>query len=882
MATKLRDLIRSVRTCKTAAEERAIVSREKALIRTSFADNEEEYRARNVAKLLFINMLGHDTDFGQIECLKLITSQNFADKKIGYLGLTQLFNEKSEVLMMATHRMRTDLQSSTHYVVALALSALSEITTADMCKELAPEVCKLLTSGNNYVKKKAALAATRVIRRVPELTEEFIEKIPSLMEERHHGVLLATLSLVEEILEIRPEFKEKFKKYVPLLIKVLKNLVSSYSGDYEISGIIDPFLQVQIIVLFRRLGEGNEAISEEINDVLTQVSTNTPANKNTGNAVLYECVRTILVIESSTTLRTLAINILGKFLATKESSSSLPKNLRYVALASLQKVVKYDLNAVQKHKGTIIDCLKENDISIKKLALDLLHLITNEKNIESIVKEMLNYILVSEADFLQELTLKICNSVERYAPNRRWHVDTIIKVLTLAGNHVKDESVNSLIHIISATPELQAYCVNKLFFSLRENLSQDGLAKVALWCVGEYASTLISGKATSPDNTPVHVSQEEIVGLVDKVLARHNLSEQVKEYALTCLIKLYTKFNSNKEKIRELIDSQTTSPSLEVQQRACEYLQLLDHGFDTIRGAIVDVIPPLEVESVRKPVGDATLFEAGGAGRSEEASTKSHTTGGGLLDDDLLGGMMSTPATTTQPTTTGNTVDILGDIFSSNPTTTAKPQTNVGAQDILNLYGNTGFSQPVNQGFGIGQNINYGFGGQTQQQSSYDPLGGLLGMGTSNPVNTLSPGLPGSSNLNLGGGFTSTNTATSPTSSDLVIKAVEDNNLEVLFQCKKDNQNTAHIVTKFNNKSSSQINNVVFQVAVQKHCKLNMNPISSNTIPAYSNGNVTQIMKIENTAQGQKAIALKLKVVYDINGMTQTQEKVVNSFPVTF
>jgi len=84
-------------------------------------------------------------------------------------------------------------------------------------------------------------------------------------------------------------------------------------------------------------------------------------------------VRTILVIESSTTLRTLAINILGKFLATKESSSrydfesyrinsysinSLPKNLRYVALASLQKVVKYDMNAVQKHKGTILDCLK--------------------------------------------------------------------------------------------------------------------------------------------------------------------------------------------------------------------------------------------------------------------------------------------------------------------------------------------------------------------------------------------------------------------------------------------------------------------------------------------------------------------------------------------
>lgn len=66
-------------------------------------------------------MLGHDTDFGQIECLKLITSQNFADKKIGYLGLTQLFNEKSEVLMMATHRMRTDLQSSVSFIYSFCI-----------------------------------------------------------------------------------------------------------------------------------------------------------------------------------------------------------------------------------------------------------------------------------------------------------------------------------------------------------------------------------------------------------------------------------------------------------------------------------------------------------------------------------------------------------------------------------------------------------------------------------------------------------------------------------------------------------------------------------------------------------------------------------------
>jgi hypothetical protein len=57
-------------------------------------------------------MLGHDTDFVQMECLKLITTTNFSEKRIGYLGLTQLYNEKSELLMLSTNRLRIDLTNT--------------------------------------------------------------------------------------------------------------------------------------------------------------------------------------------------------------------------------------------------------------------------------------------------------------------------------------------------------------------------------------------------------------------------------------------------------------------------------------------------------------------------------------------------------------------------------------------------------------------------------------------------------------------------------------------------------------------------------------------------------------------------------------------------
>ncbi|KAK0573938.1 hypothetical protein LWI29_015835 [Acer saccharum] len=47
--TRLRDMIRAIRACKTAAEERAVVRKECAAIRAAINENDPDYRHRNLA-----------------------------------------------------------------------------------------------------------------------------------------------------------------------------------------------------------------------------------------------------------------------------------------------------------------------------------------------------------------------------------------------------------------------------------------------------------------------------------------------------------------------------------------------------------------------------------------------------------------------------------------------------------------------------------------------------------------------------------------------------------------------------------------------------------------------------------------------------------------
>lgn len=74
---------------------------------------------------------------------------------------------------------------------------------------------------------------------------------------------------------------------------------------------------------------------------------------------------------------------------------SLPHFLppfRYVALNTLLRTVHIDNKAVQRHRNTILDCLKENDISLQRRALELSFALVDSNNIRSMMKEILLFL----------------------------------------------------------------------------------------------------------------------------------------------------------------------------------------------------------------------------------------------------------------------------------------------------------------------------------------------------------------------------------------------------------------------------------------------------------------------------------------------------------
>lgn len=660
-----------------------------------------------------------------------------------------------------------------------------------MSRDLFPEVETLISTANPYIRRKAALCAMRICRKVPDLQEHFLDKAATLLSDRNHGVLLCGLTLATSLCEAdeaeggEEGIVEKFRPFTGGLVRTLKGLASSgYAPEHDVTGITDPFLQVKILRLLRVLGHGDAQTSEQINDILAQVATNTDSSKNVGNSILYEAVLTILDIEADSGLRVLGVNILGKFLSNRDN------NIRYVALNTLIKVVAIEPNAVQRHRNTILECLRDPDISIRRRSLDLSFTLINESNVRVLIRELLAFLEVADNEFKPIMTSQIGVAADRFSPSKRWHVDTMLRVLSLAGNYVKEQILSSFIRLVATTPELQQYVVQKLYTSLRKDITQESLTLAAAWCIGEFGEALLRGGNYEEEELVQAVHEDEIVDLFSRILNSNYATQIVTEYIITSLMKLTTRFSdpAQIERIRRILQSNTANLDVEVQQRAVEYGNLF--GYDQIRRGVLEKMPPPQIKEESRVLGEA-------AKKPKKATNRKS----GIVkqtEQDLLMDLMgdsNAPPGDLSATANGsqNNADLLADILGGGPSASSPP---------------SHVASPVSQ------------------QSNVSNIMDLFGASPSGPMQSRPPAIT-STATDLFSSMSSPPAQAAAVSGPLAHPCYSKNDLTVTLQLQRNAEGIVLVLARFTNTSlSSPKSNVGLQAAVPKTQKLQLNAIS--------------------------------------------------------
>ena len=875
---KIRQLIKRVRACRTAEEERSVINKESAEIRNLSKDPNAPFKARNLCKAIYMQMMGYQTSFMQMSCINLLASPDFTEKRIAYSALSLVIDSTSQVLLLATSTIKKDLQNKDNPdIQALALNAVGDVCTPDMCREISMEVANLISSAEDpNVKKKAACAAVVIIKNCPETIDSFVDKIPTLLEDRTHSVCLSGIYLVLEMISQNPSIVEKIKKYHSMFVKYEKSLLSvSYSPEFDVNGITDPFLQAKILEILQYTAKDDKELIDELADLFVSVQSITESSKQTGYALQYEIIKDINNLNASSGMKNLSNNILGKFLSSNDY------NLKYIALNTLKDVARKDLASVQKHRSVILEFLKDSDISLQKRALDLIYLIINKNNLKNITKECLIFLPKAEDEIKYELTKKLQDSIVKYSISYKWEIDSLIKMVINSKGKLYEDVLSQIIVAILEVKDLYIYSAHKAFLALKmkKNENNPPLAKLCIYIIGELAIYLINNTTLNCKNETLSVTENDILNLFKEVGNKHNNlgNETVIEYLLNALVKLFIKFKDKKSEIESMIKHYKRSYFSEVQSRALEYLQFNKSNKDKMKEKMVEAIPvpqrkkenwEREQKEKRKLVDD----------KDEDNYEPEDDLICVRLTEGVIKNIQINEMEIKENNNTG--LDFLGEKEDENDNNmnNNKQSGNLDLLDLNNIFSAASGNNPAD--------INSNNNNQNNNQGG-DPFDILnMQLNQNNPNNNQQSNNDINNILNMVIGNNNTNNNNIPdnnienkkptTEINIMKECFKNDDITMYYNItKKESNNIDGSLYATNNKNIEIIGvKIIFQV--QKFVKLNVLSVSGDKLEPNQSLGIKKDFTL-TSSEPNKKVTLKIKLQYTINSEEKTEQFMIKN-----
>eukprot|EP00298_Acanthocystis_sp_HF-20_P005764 c15825_g1_i2.p1 GENE.c15825_g1_i2~~c15825_g1_i2.p1 ORF type:complete len:1008 (-),score=360.13 c15825_g1_i2:16-3039(-) len=585
--------ISDLRLCQTKEEEQKRVDQELAHIRQKFISEvnlPSYHKKKYVWKMLYIFMLGYELDFGHMEALNLACSHQYSEKSVGYLACTLLLNEGHELLSLLINTLRLDILHSNPEFQTIALACTSNIASKDFAEALAGDVIGLLdfrrstATRMSLVKKRACLCLLRLFRKVPEVlnAEEFEHIMIYLLEDDNIGVLTTAMGLFLGTVARNPK---GYENTIPLICRHIKRLMVQKEAvkGYTYYHITSPWLQGKLLRSLTYFPPPSEkrnfdVIEEALSTILK--STEPQKNVNKSNAVysiFFEAIGLIAHYGEATHLLSAACIELGRLVKEKDS------NIRFVALQSLANLA--EKNNVGKELASLQHVLleslfNENDPSIRQRYLDVIFYMCEEDSVKYIVGELLLYLEKADYKIKEDLVLKIAILCERHSSDLQWYMYCMLTLITHAGDFIADDVWWRVVQVVTNNDEVQKYATEKIFAAMQPKIVHETVIKVACQLLGEY-SDLITSDTIGPQN------------IFDSFHSKFGtLSTTTKSMVLTTYAKLLNIYPFLGPQITSIFHTQSYSIDSEVQQRSCEYLNVLDeHINSSLQNNVFAVMP---------------------------------------------------------------------------------------------------------------------------------------------------------------------------------------------------------------------------------------------------------------------------------------------------
>ncbi|CAO1615226.1 unnamed protein product [Jaminaea pallidilutea] len=645
--------IAALRQARHREAEEKVVRQEMAHIRNQFKGSLNGYQKKKyLAKVLFTHILGHEVDIGHMEAVNLIASNKYSEKQIGYLALTLLMHENSDLVRLVVNSIRKDLDDLNEVHNCLALHAIANIGGAEMAETLGPDVHRLLISptSRSFVKKKAALTLLRLYRKNPETVpaDEWASRIVAIMDDEDIGVATAVTSLVMTLAQDNLDaFSIAYPKAVDRLAKIV--IEEDYSEDYIYYKVPAPWLQVKLLRLLQYWPASDDpTVKLTIHNVLEHIVINSqsqPKNiqhNNAQNAVLFEAINLAIHLDTESSVVAKASVLLGRFILSRET------NVRYLGLDTMAHLAACaeSLEPIKIHQNTITLSLRDKDISVRRRGLDLLYSMCDVNNARTIVAELLRYLDIADYALREELVLKIAILTEKFATEYAWYVDTILQLISSAGDHVGEEVWFRVVQIVTNNEDVQEYAATKVYEHLRSATCHENLIRVGGYVLGEYGHLI----ANEPGASPI----EQFHALHSR---SHLCSQPTRALLLSTYVKWLNLFPEIREQILYVLNRYRHVLDAELQQRACEYVALAELPDDELLQAVCDEMPPFPEKSslllsrLQKKHGDSSdkrTWIIGGreANRSHRDDVRQES----LRKGQVNGGAMPTNGNRAQPT----------------------------------------------------------------------------------------------------------------------------------------------------------------------------------------------------------------------------------------